>query len=466
MTNDLHQMAKDISAGWALAETCVDAWNGRRGLVTQKYLPRFTSESEESYKGRLRIAKCSNVFRQAIRGLVNRPFSRPVVVNGQDEIKSWAENVDGRGADMHQFAKRAFESAVVSGWGMIVVDYPPAPENLTEAEARRLSLRPYALLIEAKYILEVRSEYIGGNEQIIYLRYYAGRASNGTDTGRIRIMEMRDGKPVWSDWERMIDGDEWLQVASGQYVGMDELPLVPLMFADRDGMTWAIEPPMIDAADAQVELMQAETDHKHTMTLTAHPMLVGRGVRFPDKMRVGPSQALSFEPVKSETGHMLMPEVDWISPGAAELEHMAKVAQADADRVRELAMQPLVQPASARLVAAVNASERNAMTQAQAWAHIAAHAMTHVCVLAARWMDIEADGIDVSIHTDFTADLGSSDFKDVLAMYQDGALSLRTLLAEAKRRSLLAPNVDIDREEAEVAAALEPLPSDMQGGEG
>ena len=108
-------------------------------------LPKVPAESDDEYNRRLASAPWRPEFDDAMRGVVSRPFAKEVKLAGEpsEDAKALAEDIDGRGNNLHVFSKSLFEDAVSLGAAGILVDFPPMSPNAScvpsEENARSLT---------------------------------------------------------------------------------------------------------------------------------------------------------------------------------------------------------------------------------------------------------------------------------------------------------------------------------------
>src|SRR5690348_14816839 len=109
------------------------------------YLPQYPAESTDEYNRRRGSAPWRPEFEDCVRSISAKPFGKEVVLQGEpsDEIKAIAEDVDGRGNNLHTFARDMFEGGVTLGAHGILVDFPTMNPGATKADEKAAGARPY-----------------------------------------------------------------------------------------------------------------------------------------------------------------------------------------------------------------------------------------------------------------------------------------------------------------------------------
>lgn len=438
----------------------------------RKYLPQFPKETDDDYEYRRKNAKFTNIFADIIGDLAAKPFSKEVGVEegAPPAIVSMQEDIDRRGNHIHTFAFEVFRNAIADGIDWILVDHTMLPQGATLADERAIGGGPYWVRVSALSLLAVYSAWVEGREQIIHARIAETRTEwrdgEEVEVESIRVLTRDRTKTGYAParfelYERAKAG--WLKVGEGP-ISLGVIPLVPLIIGHREGSTWRVRPPMLDALDLQVEHYQQETNLKNAKECTAFPIFVGNGVTPPDdgtKMAFGPRSVL-FAPMNDQGMHG-----SWsvIEPGASSLTFLSLEIDKIAEAMRELGRQPLVQGTSGMTQSTALLASQKASSTAQAWASLLKDALEQAMVYTAQWLGVEPPSVFVD--TDFAIDPGADQAPALLLQAnQAGKLSDQTMRSEWKRRGVLSPEFDEDKEmelilaelpgDEEISAALTP----------
>lgn len=431
-----------------------------------KYLPKFAAETEKDYEFRRENAKFTNVYRDIVENLAQRPFAKQVALEeGSPRLIEFSEDVDGAGNNLHVFAASAFFDGIAYASTWILVDYTPGvPAGATVADERAAGARPYWVSIPAESLLAVYTDMVDGQEQVVHARIAEPETVRDgfgeTTIERVRVFDRAVvdgsyGPPTWQVYEKEKNaqgGEDWVALQDPQTLTIGVIPLVPFITGRRKGSGWCVYPPMQDAADLQIELFQQESNLKHAAAMTAFPVFCGNGV---DPERDDENNAM---PIEIGPGRVLYtgsspdgnPAWGIIEPGAQSLTFLAEQIKETIRELRELGRQPLTAQSGNLTVVTTAFAAQKGNAAIQAWALLLKDALENALRLTALWLAVEEDP-SVSIDTEF--DLGFGDdasFGHVLAMKQSGDISRKATISEAKRRAILSEDYDPDEDLDEI----------------
>lgn len=467
-------------ATWTKVDKILDGQDAMRA-AGQDYLPKFPNETEADYEYRRANAKFTNIYRDIAENLSSKPFAEEVGLedDASDQFEALAEDIDGRGNNLHVFASELFFGGVNYAVDWIFVDYTKARQRadgrpLSLADEKAQGLRPYWVRVPAKRMLAVYSDTVNGKETIVHarMRETVTRRAGWTEVSvdRIRVLDRAPipdpadpsqvvgyAPATFEVWEKQTSGSSrqssaWRMVDSGP-VTIGEIALVPFIVGQRKGAGWQFNLPLQGVADLQVEHYQAETALKHIKELTAFPMLAGNGVQpqmqdnAPAPVPVGPQSVLYAPPIMG-TNSATHGEWKFIEPTAESLKFLASEVEVIEGQMRELGRQPLTATAGITVVTAALASQK-ASSAVQAWAMALKDALEQAFVFTAKWLNVaDTEAPSVRVFTDFA--LEANDEKGPTSLMEarrNGDLSRRTLWAEYQRRGILSGDFDADAEE-------------------
>lgn len=426
-------------------EKVSDIVEGRDAIVrgSTRYLPKFPNETQTDYKFRLETAKYTNVYRDILEGLSQKPFAHELVLANDstpERLASLIEDIDGRGNHLHVFAAETFFNGINKAIDWILVDYARAEGLRTVEDERRAGVRPYWVHIPAEKVIWVESEIIQGREQFTKIKILE-------EKGRVKTFEREAGNVTWMIEEEDSEG-LWSVVEDGT-ITIGVIPMVPFITGRRKGKHWQFYPPMKDAADLQIELYQQETALKHIKTLTCFPMLAGNGVSpdvdgagNPKPVPVGP-QGVLYAPPDGTGSHG---EWKWIITEADTLRFLAEDVKTTAKELREIGRQPLTSQSGNLTVIATAFAAAKGNSAVQAWAFQLKDALENAFKLTAMWLGMEYEP-EVRVFTDFgIEDQDDKAPEHLLRMRENKDISQVTLWEEFKRRGILSPEFTSQRE--------------------
>lgn len=424
----------------------------------EKYLPKFPAESDPEYNRRKESAPWRPEFEDCIRSISSKPFAEETKLAGEpsDEMKAIAEDIDGRGNNLHVFARDMFEGGVSLGAHGILVDFPTMNPNATRAEEKAAGARPYWVSVDADEIIALRTERRGAREVVTHLRLReTAIVVDGFEekaVEKIRVIE----PGMWQLWKQVknASGETTWEVESDGILTLDEVPFVFYATAERVGAQY-VRPPLLDLATMQIELYQALSTKEQAYTMLGAPMLSANGMAAPDdgsSVETGPRRIL-FAP----SAEGISTSWSILSAPAGSLKELRDDCAATAEDMRRLGMQPML-PKTGNVTATASGIEAaKAHSAVGTWANGLKDALEQAFMFTAKWMK-STEEVQVSVHTDFSVGMwGAEELKALLEMRKAGDLSQRTIWDEYSRRGVLGPQFDPD---TELAAILGEIPAD------
>lgn len=430
------------------------------------YLPKFPNEETKDYEYRLASARLTNVFRDIVETLSQKPFTEKLKIvedGAPEEIVILADDIDGRGNNLHVFAAETFFEGIANAIDWVLIEFPDIDNAAsgnrvrTKADDKAEKVRPYWVHIPAANVLEARAVVQNGEEYLTYVRVFYP----GSDVDRVRVMERNGAGCTFAVYEKTKElGAKWQLVKTG-VITIGEIPMVPFLTGRRMGSGYRVSPPLRDAADLQIEVYQSESGLKHVKTMTAYPMLAANGI-MPDKnadgtpkpVPMGPNVVL-YGPPDGEGG-----QGKWerLSADAPAMVFLASDVERDIQQLRELGRQPLTAQSGGvtRISAAMAASKGN--SSAQTWALALKDALELALYYTQLWLDIvpnEEKPVEVQIHTDFEVESDDDKSPEYLTkMRENGDLSQPTYWREMQRRGILSSSFDPETEKEDIAGEM------------
>lgn len=466
---DVGKRSKDSAAMMPFWEQVGDIVKGKAAIQMkgETYLPKFANEQTEDYETRLKLVKFTNVYRDIVESLANKPFEKEVTLTGEppEAIKTFAEDVDGSGNDITVFAVDTFFNGINDAVDWIFVDFPAiAPDGVrprTRQEERELGIRPFWTHIRAENVLEATSAIINGKEEWVKIRIFEPGEPN-----RIRVMT-RDA--TGAQFELYVENTDntstektWILEKSGT-ISIGVIPMVMFNTGRRDGRRYFFYPPMRDAADLQIELYQQESGSKFIRNLSAYPMLAGQGVN-PEMDGTGKPKPIGIGPMRTLyariNGQGQSGKWEFIQPDAAILTYLKEDVKETIQQLRELGRQPLTAQSGNLTVITTAVAANKAKSAVAQWAFNLKNALENALLLTVLWMGSNTVKYDpvVEVYTEFDdfSDTGE-DLTALHNMRKDGDLSQKTYWKEMKRRKVLSDDFD---EDDEIEALLDEVPGE------
>ena len=267
-------------------------WFSRRPIIRQE-----PQEPEDAWYSRIDLSVLSPYTVRLIDNAASLILRRAIKIEGNGYWEVFAEDVDGWGSSINEFARRVLRSALTYGHSGILVDYPPlVPGVRTMADERMLgNRRPYFVGVSAPHILGWRQAAPYPTAPMTQLRLYETTTVPDGDYGQVSVEQVRvitpDRYETYRRTSNAVNGDR-VPVQSGQNQ-LRQIPFVPL-YTNRTGFLTSM-PPLIDVAELNLTHYQAQADHLHAMHVAAQQKLVLEGFN-ESSVISGVNYAISMEP--------------------------------------------------------------------------------------------------------------------------------------------------------------------------
>lgn len=419
------------------------------------YLPKYPAETDNEYQERKAVTPWRPEFSDALSALVAKPFARDVTVEGATDsrLKVLIEDADLRGNNITQFSRSVFEDGVAFGLSAVLVDYRPA-SGPTVADERASGSRPYFKHIDPLSIVAAYFQIIDGVTRCIHLRLSETVVTRDgwgeLKSERIRVME----PGVSTIYEKNAQG-EWVEISSETFT-LAYVPLVLFITGEHRGNI-SVRPPLLDLADAQIELYRALSRQEEILTYAGSPMLAANGFARPDDgsaMAIGPRTVLFAPP--SDGG-----ATSWsfVQPDASNIKEVRSHIESIIADMRRLGMQPMVQKAGGVSATASAIENARAHSVLQAWAMSLKDVIEQAFVVAGDYIGIES-AVQADVYTDFSVEpFAQAPLSALDAARKRMDISRRTYWDGLRRFDVLPGDFDPDEEDEALAtetAALEP----------
>lgn len=448
-----------LAPHWLMIRTILAGAKAVRDAGTL-YLPQYGAEGKTEYDRRLISAPWRPEFEDCIRSISSKPFTDETSLAGEpsEEMKAIAEDIDGRGNNLHVFAKDVFEGGVAMGAHGILVDFPSMQAGATLADERAANARPYWVSVDADEIISIRVERVGAREKVTHLRLMETTTTfNGFEEKLVRkIRVLEPGRwEIWTAKEpTVVAGPVVWELTESGVLTLDEVPFVFFATAERIGAQY-VRPPMLDLAEMQIELYRFMSSEEQIYTVAGSPMLTANGMGSPQdgsSVEVGPGRILYAPGAEG-----IQTSWDYIQPAAENLKAISEKAQSIIEDMRRLGMQPMLPKTGDITATASGVEAAKAHAAVGTWANALKDALEQAFVFTAKWMKAP-DTVEVSVHTDFAVGAyGDTELTALQKMRDTGSLSRRTLWDEFSRRGVLGPQFDPDEEDK---AILKEVPSE------
>lgn len=167
MVNDICPASLGMGYKWRLVRTFV---KGEEDIkrAGEAYLPRKSGQCDGDYRSYKARAKPGDYTNEGLLRLHGMIFRRTPVVDypSSEELELVIENFNREGDSLYQFASDVAMDNMQTTWGGLLVDMPYSAEVITEYDAQRAGIRPYAKYYPAESIVNWRFRDVNGSQQL------------------------------------------------------------------------------------------------------------------------------------------------------------------------------------------------------------------------------------------------------------------------------------------------------------
>ena len=401
---------------------------------SEKYLPQEPREDDDAYQTRVDRSVLSPYTSRLIETAAGAILRKPIHIEGDPYWLELAQNIDGIGSNINEYARRALVSSLTYGHSAILVDYPAAMGARNLAEERAQGRRPYFIHVDAAQIWGWRQASTMPGSPLTQVRIHEYTTRPLNDFGEEQIEQMRVIYPGKYDLYTL--GQDVVEFSESGGYSLDQIPLVPI-YSNRRGMLQSL-PPLLDIANLNITHYQRQADLIHALHIAAMPTLVlegwddttgsgTMGVNYAIAMQPGnkayyvQADATSFDAQMNELQSL---EQQMSTLGVTKLFGQKYVAEsAEAKRIDQAQSNSVLSIISQELESALN----------QAFA------------FASQYVGIEAPEITIDRDFDYYRLIGQD--ISVLAQLNDmGKISDAMLLEVLRRGEILPDNINVEDE--------------------
>lgn len=269
---------------------CRDVIAGQDAMHAAKelYLPKLKDEEDAEYKARLKRSDFFNGTWRTVDALGGMAFRKAPTVDVPAAIEPYLADISMAGTSMESLAKEAVEEVLGPGRIGLLVDHPPAPENvtpLTVEAAQRQGLRPTIQSYPAESIINWKFGRVNNAWVLVQVvlkecEMVAEDEFKSKAEDRWRVLDL-DGAGFYRQRLFKREKDKDVQIGDDIYPLMNgqKLDFIPFKVVGTGGANDAIdEPPLIDLVDKNVAHYQVNSDYRHGGHYTALPTLFLAGI--------------------------------------------------------------------------------------------------------------------------------------------------------------------------------------------
>lgn len=284
-------------------QRCRDAFEGTSALIAnaRTYIPKHPLEHLSDYRARVAHSAVFNTYAAVIDGLVGLAYAKAPTF-GKDvhpTIIEHAENIDGAGTTLHNFAQELTEDGLTVGTSGFMVYYPPRPPDATAQDELNGTLRPYWRRIHIEDVISWDDATIGARTYLTQLVIRESLKRKKGRFGRETVEVYREflhdvehhgiAAPVtWILWEKRTDEKKkvtfvpiqggFIQTSKG--VSLSRIPYVGVLMGRRRNRMIA-RPRLHDLLDLMMKGFRIDSDRCWLMHKACVPIPVRKGYKAP-----------------------------------------------------------------------------------------------------------------------------------------------------------------------------------------
>jgi len=418
----------------------------------KEYLPQHPAESDGVYKQRVKRAFLTNFVAQAIDKANGKIFAKEVTIEeAPAEIEALNENIDRQGNALHPFIMSVSEQAFQDGISFALVDVPKSEGVQTLADEKRLGIRPYAIHIKPKQVLETLFEMVEGVATLTRVRImeHVSEPSGDweyTSFDQVRVWHLEQtntGTYVWWELYRQDKQNDWVLFDSA-VTSFRRIYLIPF-YTNRVG-AWEGEPPFQNIAEQNIEHWQWKSEHAHALSMCCFGMYTAVGVQEGWQFQVGPAKTHTSTSSDAKFGVL-----ETTGTGVTLAKDTLKEIES---RIETTGINLRVENAGkvTATAAALDSDETNAGLKAIAKGY--SDSIEYMFQAFAEIMGLDPNNAgEAKVNDDFGTKKGTdAGLNALVGLRATGDISRKQMLLELKDRKELSEGFDLDVNEEELSA--------------
>ena len=413
----------------------------------ETYLPKFESESTESYTARLKSSWLFNGYRKTTRDMTGRVFDKPVELKADStQLSEWVKNIDMAGRDLSTFARDVFEDGVSgAGLSFIMVEAPRRDGVITRETAAQLNLRPYLVHLTVEEVLGWKSDTIDNVTRLTQFRIMESVSEQDptdefaqTKVAQVRVLDLIEGRVQVRLFRKVKDTEKWVLHDEPYFMDVGEITVIPF-YANRTGFFTA-EPLLDDLADVNVAHWQSQSDQRNILHFARVPILFAAG-RSEDEGQLVISAGMAVTATDPQaTLKWTTYDKGPMEVGRQDLKDLE--FQMEAFGLQLLTARPGAQSATGEALDASKETSTLSMTADQLQ-----DALEQALIWMGQYGSVDVGEGAVAVNKEFGVGMmNAQEMTAMLSAVNTGQLSRQTFLTELARRGMIAPDTNPEDE--------------------
>lgn len=498
--NTPHPDYKKMLPKW---ERCRDVCAGQDAVhdAGSKYLPMLKDQQSGDYVKYVQRAGFYNATWRTIAGLVGMIFRKPPKIDAPEEFVGVQadedkeapgkpgifDDVDGCGQPLQLFMQKVSEEALKQGRLGVLVDYPPAAPNLTEADAIRMNLRPTMAIYDTFSVINWKTAKVNNKTMLVQVVLHETKevtvdefTSNEEDRWRVldliglnpadpgdlsgvqyrqRLFKLDTQKRAKAkktsnagaslSKEQAVavvqDGPDIFPMMNGK-----NLTYIPFQIISTDDMSTDVDdPPLIDLVDVNLSHYRTTASLEHGCHFTALPTLVLTGWKKQnpnDKVYLGSEAALVTTNDQAKASF-----VEFTGQGLSALEKNLDRKEKQMAVLGARMLEPQIRGVESAEVASIHRVGEQSMLSSVSMA--ISLGMTTVVKWFVEWGKGDPNAVKIELNRDFyPVPMTPQMLMALIAGWQQGVpgLSDQGLFDQLKQGEIVAEDVTLEQEQARI----------------
>lgn len=463
-----HAGYEQWASRWQIVRAATDSEAAVKGLG-EKVVPKLPGHEDKDYKVYLNAGVYANFTGRTLEGLIGMAFRKDAHAKYPDGFRSIYEDIDLKGNCTSNVADKALTEIMKTGNYGILVDHPNTPvgEQITQAQAEALSLRPFVTCYPRESILDWRVERVNNVMQPVMIKLMEHVQEWESDftskhieqirallllpkVGYIQRLYRKNQKKEWEQYQ-----DDIIPLMNNQ--PMSQIPFW-MLGAEANDFEFAC-PFLEDMASLNIAHFRNSCSYERGLIYTGAPtpMLAGFNMAENEKLMLGSTKAMVTDNDQAKWGFL-----EFTGAGLATIEGAmrSKESQMAALGARMLAPEKTGVEAEGTLKMRTN-GESSALAKL---VKSVSESMEQILQFMAMWAGIQTE-IEYHLNTDFNPHgLSGSDLKELVNAWLSGAITQEELFENLQRGEIIKADKSFDdhREELQANPPLGTMTNDGQ----
>ena len=415
---------------WRLIDDLLGGTTAMRAARDQ-WLPKEEGESEEQYSNRLARSILFSAFEEAATELTNKPFTRPVTVQGLPADLSYLMNdVDTMGTSLGTFIRDVFWDLIVYGKAHILVDFSRAGNLDTMADEKAAGVRVIFARISPEDLIGWRKQKQDNVVSLNQIRFKYTEIEPAGRYGDKAVEYIRVWNPTTIEDHRQNEKGDWESAGEFEH-SFNGIPLVTI-YANKIGYLMS-KPTLMNLAWLNLLHWQSSSEQRRILSMARFAILFGKGFT-----RKEVDEGITIGPLKGIFSSGDNATMEYVEHTGAGIGEGWKDLQDLEQKMAQMGHRPYVQNIPDETATGKKVNENRNISQIQMWIRAAERGVLEAIGLACQWRGIPLPSdCRVGIYSDFQVSLyEGADKEFLLKCHQEEVLPLKVIVEELQRRGI------------------------------